>query len=392
MLPSGPFSRLMVASFMLVAAAAGRAQSQEHGHDHHHHDGAHRAPEQVARIAQAEASLAGLDVGKALSLYERAADQEHAPDIELGLVRTHMQAGDYRRAAGFAAHTAGAHGEEVGGAALYAWLLHIAGQGAFAQGLLNDADKRVPGSALIAQTRQQLAQPWPTPSGELMQLPWRMAPYAQAGVLPAPAQLVGNGVVVDGGRRVLVPLHTLQGLTEVGVRNGLGLTRKAVLEKRADELGVALLRLQQAFPADQDLAYDLMLAPRDPFPGSPSALVEYAPSADAMPAWPLLRLGLSGRPQSVAGFRELGVDAPAGGPRGGPVFDAAGRFTGLALTHAACPTCQGTGDVQLPLSRLQSAFGDVLGKVQDVPPGQRLPVDELYERSMRITVQVLSLR
>lgn len=84
------------------------------------------------RLAEAEVALARGDAALAMERFERAAAREHALDIELGLVRSLMQTGDYRRALSFASHSAGAHGDEPNGAAAYAWLLHPGAQPAIA--------------------------------------------------------------------------------------------------------------------------------------------------------------------------------------------------------------------------------------------------------------------
>lgn len=76
---------------------------------------------------------------------------------------------------------------------------------------------------------------------------------------------------------------------------------------------------------------------------------------------------------------------------GSPVFDAAGRFWGIAL-HAAMADGQGAEGVQVPMSKLKAAFGESLfGPVQDAAPAQQMALDEIYERSWRTTVQVLGL-
>ena len=79
--------------------------------------------ERAALLDAAEAALARGDTEAALAGFERAAGMLHAPDTEMGLVRSQMQAGQYRRALAFAAHTAGAHLEAPAASALYAWLL-----------------------------------------------------------------------------------------------------------------------------------------------------------------------------------------------------------------------------------------------------------------------------
>ncbi|MBC7942049.1 MAG: hypothetical protein H7Z19_20225, partial [Chitinophagaceae bacterium] len=62
------------------------------------------------RLTQAgEAALAAGDTDSAQRHFDRAAGMVHAADVEMGLVRTYMQAGAYRQALGFASHAAGAH-------------------------------------------------------------------------------------------------------------------------------------------------------------------------------------------------------------------------------------------------------------------------------------------
>lgn len=68
------------------------------------------------------------------------------------------------------------------------------------------------------------------------------------------------------------------------------------------------------------------------------------------------------------------------GPRGGPVFDAAGRLIGIAMASEQ-------GDALLAASSLR-------GSVPNLPADERttaarIALDELYERALRQTVQVL---
>jgi len=372
----------MAMGVLLSISTPGRAED-EHVHE--------RPPERAAALAQAELAMSRGEADRSLQGFERAAALEHAPDIELGLVRSHMQAGEYRRAMAFAAHTAGAHGEEIGGALLYAWLLNAGGQGAFARQLLEGAAKRAPDQPLLAQAQEQLRSPWPVPRGALLSAPLRLAPYAkshtQDDTVPATARVQGSGVLIDEGRRALVPVSLLPSSSSstVWVRNGLGLTSKAQVERRFDALKLVMLKLNSAM----DGQTPWRPAPRDPFPGSPGYTLEYAATPDAFPAWPLLRLGFLGGPQSPAdsqsdgtGLRHLGIEVPAG-PRGGPVLDAAGRLVGIAAD----------GDLQVPLSRLIQAMGPVFGPATELmnSASPRMPLDEIYERSLPLTLQVMTL-
>ena len=74
--------------------------------------------ERSALLARGEALLADGDTAAATLQLDRAAMMLHAPDTEMALVRAYLQAGDYRRALTFCAHTAGAHRETVASSAL----------------------------------------------------------------------------------------------------------------------------------------------------------------------------------------------------------------------------------------------------------------------------------
>ena len=81
--------------------------------------------------------------------------------------------------------------------------------------------------------------------------------------------------------------------------------------------------------------------------------------------------------------RRLGIELSPG-PRGGPVFDATGRFAGMALGGAGEP------DQLVPASTLRAEIGDVLGTATQLPDAPRMALDELYERALKMTVQVLA--
>ncbi|HJW10147.1 MAG TPA: trypsin-like peptidase domain-containing protein [Albitalea sp.] len=292
-----------------------------------------RPAERTALLARAEAALARGDADAARSDFERAANEEHAADIELGLVRSLMQAGAYRQALAFAAHTAGAHGDEAGAAAVYAQLLEQGGLGAQAT------------------------------------LPALPAPAASGDVPPPNARGVGSGVLVDAGRHALVPLAVLGEADALWLRNGLGRSVRARIEQRLDALGIALLRLDAPLAAAP-----ITLPARDAFPGAPGHAVEFDGAA---PAWPRLRSGFIGMP--VAGGRRLGIELPAG-PRGGPVFDAAGQLIGIALNADG-------SDRLLPVSALRASLGETAGTASAAIP--RMPLDQIYENALRLTLQLI---
>lgn len=341
-----------------------------------------RLRERADLLKSGEAALARLDVAAALGAFERAALILHAADTEIALVRSYMQAGDYRRALGFGAHTAGAHLDVAGGSLLYAWLLHSGGQPVIAQRLLVEISARLPDDALVQAVQRQLRSGAPSATGELLAPPVRLAPYGQTQGLPASARSVGSAVLLPGGRAALMPLSLLPRSGRLWLRNGLGQLTAASVEKRLTDVDVALVRLKRPMP----MATEFRVAVRDAFPGSAGFAVEYVRAPNASPAWPVLRAGFLGGTDGNCGARLLGIDMPAGS-RGGPVFDGAGQFIGLALPGASAKG----GDRLVTASRLNKAIGSApLFAQATAGPTPREAVDNIYEASLRSALQVIT--
>ena len=350
-----------------------------------------RMQERAELLKNGEAALARLDVTGALDSFERAALILHAADTEIALIRSYMQAGDYRRALAFGAHTAGAHLDEAGGSLLYAWLLHTGGQPAIARRQLAETGARMPENAVVHAVLQQLNSGAPIATSQLLTLPTRLAPYGNTKGLPDTASVAGSAVLLHGGSKALVPLNLLPRSGKLWLRNGLGQLVKAKTDKRltARALGVALVRLESPLP----VATDLQVSPSDAFPGSPGFAVEYVTLPNAAPAWPILRTGFLGSAKGDSGERLLGIDMPAGA-RGGPVFDGVGRLIGLALPGQAGKV----DDRLVSASQLRKAFGEAMAAKplatwnSSVPAGPkpRASVDSIYEDSLKTSLQVIT--
>ena len=319
--------------------------------------------------------LAVGDVEEAQAAFDRAASLRHGADIEVSLVRTYMQAGEYRRALAFGAHAAGAHSDFPAATALYAWLLYAGGQDVFALRLLDNASAIAPSDGVVRSARERLGGMWPVPDETLLAAPTRVAPYAQSG--PAQGTVVGSAMLIDGGRAALAPGRSSGTNETVWLRNGLGQTTRARSSRNVTVSGLELV----VYELDQTLSVpaEMTVAPRRPFAGSPGYTVEYAPTPQPLPAWPLLRKGFIGRGPDAGGMM-LGIDVPPG-PRGGPVFDAAGRVVGIATTGAD------GHDRVVPVELLRNSVGEVFAPVQ-VEAG-RIPADQIYERALRLAVQVI---
>lgn len=379
---------LSVASSLVVAgpASTGASSAQDPPHLHHHVDEAGSTPQSLAErerlLAKGESSLHTGDVEGARQAFEQAALQAHAAHIELGILRTHMQAGEYRPALAFAAHTAGVHADEVEGRVFYAWLLNLGGQVAMAEQTLQQAESSAPDHPMVKAARQRFDTGALLAEGALLSLPARLAPFATGVTVGRDARAAGTALLLADGRHALAPRAALPPAGSIWLRNGLGQTVAALVDQQDDSLGLVLLTLSAPLP----VAGGELVPPRDAFPGSPAFAMDYPNDASGLPAWPVMRPGFLGTPVPgpVAGLRRLGVELPGRGPRGGPVYDQGGRLVGLAMGQGA--------DRMVLVGALRHRFGERFGAQAVEPRPSPLAADELYERAMKSSLQVLVSR
>lgn len=347
-------------------------------------------------LARAEAQLARGDAAAAIETFDRAAMMLHAPDTEMGLVRAYMQAGEYRRALAFCAHTAGAHLESQGAGALYAWLLRLGGQRAVAERTLAEVVARAPEDAVSAAVAQAFGSQRPVATGALLDPPHRLAPQAvmRGGQAPIPeaAHVDASGVLLPGGKQALVPAASARasGVRRLWVRNGLGQATEAEIDASSqppEALGIAVLSLKEPLEVPSTLIW----TSSEPFAGSPGFLVEFAESAQSSAAWPWLQQGFLGSFAGAVGLRRLGIDM-ANGPHGGPVFDAQGRLAGISLPGA------GGVPMMLPVSQWPlatmphgaSSAGPAEGAGAKVQAARGvIGPDEVYESALPIALQLI---
>jgi hypothetical protein len=348
-------------------------------------DAAGQVAERRRLAEEGESALARGDTEAAALAFDSAARIVHSADIEMGLVRTYMQAGDYRRALTFASHAAGAHRNVPAGTALYGWLLYIGGQGVAARHYLSDAQAAFPDDEALRQAGAMVAAPQSLPGVALLSPPLRAAPYpVPFSAVPEGARTAGTALLLGDGRLAVAPAATVRGARQLWVRNAMGQTVAAEWLHGPDT-ALAVLKLASPLPAVPWLS----APPRQPFAGSPSMTVEYVPGSDGGATWPLLHQGFFGRSLASPDDRVLGIDL-ASGPRGGPVFDAFGRLAGMSV-----PGVDGV-DRMVSVEALSSAAGlpplaAADGKAPVARPADRVSVDALYEVGMRLALQVLTL-
>ena len=332
--------------------------------------------ESDALVIFAEQRMAEGEASAALEALERASLLAHQAEIELGLVRALMQEGEYRRAMALGAHAAGAHPELPEGTLLYAWLLQAGGQGRYADRVLAETLERWPGQASLADLRQRLAQAWPVLPPALLSGPARALPYGWGTALPAQGRVAASALVAEDGQGAVAPLAAVAEARALALRNGLGQAVICTLADRDEASGLAWLRTDSPLTPPAPLRRTAA----EPFAGSVGTTVEFAPQDDAAPAWPWLRQGFIGR--FAGAYRPLGLDLPAG-PRGGPVFDAAGRLVGLALR-----TAEGH-DALAAVQRWPRDWAERAAPEADGSRPAAVAVEALYEVALKRVAQII---
>ena len=290
-------------------------------------------------------------------------------------MRAYLQAGEYRRALAFVAHTAVAHQNDPTGSALYAWLLNAMGQTLQSRRVLVEAIERMPNDALLQQVRKQLSSPAPTATPLLLRPPLRLAPYS--GVLAKNARVVGQGVLIDEGAGALVDAAGFRRGARCWVRNALGQVSRVTMERRLEGADFGIVRLERRTLGTSSTR----IASRPPFPGSVGHLVNFPAVHQLQLQWPLMHSGFVG---SVRGdqSRTLGIEPPFRSV-GGPLFDATGALTGLSFVDRA------GRQSMFACSGNLSSHPDSRGPVPETRTATALSADAIYERALALVVQVL---
>lgn len=332
------------------------------------------SPERTRLITTAETSLSRLQIQSAIDHFEQAAAIRHSADAEGGLVRCWLQAGEFRRALAFVAHTA-AHRETGAGAALYAWMLRAGGYQTQSRELLTQALSRFPSDRLLLEANRALSTSTPRAEGVLLEPPWRLAPYAEPIGKSAAIRLIATGLLTDGGRQVLLPKFDIAG-RQLWVRTALGRTSPLRTESAGHSKSFQLLSLRRPISVRASPA----LSQRTPFPGSPAYLVAYVPDAQSRATWPLLQAGVLGQARSLVD-RDLGMEPGFAAP-GAAVFDKAGGFVGIAQ-----PALQGRHQFVSLVEPLREH-----GRSEWADPAKgAVSIDQVYERALESVVQVLAV-
>ncbi len=144
-----------------------------------------------------------------------------------------------------------------------------------------------------------------------------------------PAEHSGNGFIIDKGRRVVTNASLVsKPNNEIWIRNGLGKIRKAKLEKTLPEQGLALLKLDTAYPKTWSLPDHSFNAPGDVH----FCFVLGFPITEALEkTYPVLSPGIVVRPDTGYGGLMQVTSSLGSENSGSPIFDGSGKFIGMTL-------------------------------------------------------------
>lgn len=347
-------------------------------------------------LSKGEAALSSLNTEHAVRSFEMAAHISHEADAEAGLIRSYMQAGNYLQALSFAAHTAGVHLQEAGGAALYTWLLALGGQAVMARQLVNKAIEQSKTTSashreLLRLVQHQLRGPLPLAERDLLNAPYRMAPYARLADLPSRVRPLASATLINDGRAVLAPAASLANHPGPRwVRHALGEVRRVQRHIIFDSLGLAWLELKEPFPT-RNHSSTALLSTQRLFPGSVAYTVQYPPRRSAQAQWPVLNMGFVG---SVTKNQNHQLDIPLPQQHrshdrshyGGPVYNKAGQLMGVAMMLKGS-TQLGLLPMSVVLSSLNANMISKSTRTADHVGD--MSVERIYENSLQHTVEIL---
>jgi hypothetical protein len=319
-------------------------------------------------LKRAEQRLKALDGVSALTLFEQAAQIVHASEVEVGIVRAHLQAGQFQRALSFCAHASGAHLDEIAPSLLYAHLLACCGQTGYS-------------AKLLAECRVRFGETF------VKKVTVKLEPYFDAAGLPTKAKMLGSGlrlppsslVTAPTSELIAVPAEMLRGgVKSYWIRYGNGFLSAAAVELAKDPNGLALLRVKQPlFKLNDEPLY---IADKAAFPGSVTFGVHFKQQLAL--SWPLLWTSFVGEPSARDSGRRL-VDASTAGPTalGATMFDQTGAAIGL-LSRSGGSLSKSQF---IPLTELGLSFPSSM--LSSAKP--KLASDQVYQIAFQNIVQVI---
>ena len=334
----------------------------------------HAAAPPAASLEAANKALESGDAVSAVTIYEALTQQGESLEAELGLVKAALQAGEFRKAMSWATLVAGEHKDSAEAVRLLAYMQDRIGRSEHATTLLKES-AATSGSLSPAPPRVHF-EPFPAEGRHILS--------------------TGNGLIVDNGTRVLTYSGVIpEAAGALYVRNGLGKVRRAEREPGATR-DIVKLRLAESFAPATAFPREQFIAPE----GTRFCFaLGYGPLTDPRSIYPAVAPGIVFRADAgVANLMQV-TSAIGAGNAGSPIFDARGRFMGVAVGNGDIviggknlrrQVGQGTFAIRItepPLAAAKAAPPTPAGKQPPMPA-----IEELYERLLPSLVQIVAVQ
>jgi tetratricopeptide (TPR) repeat protein len=335
------------------------------------------------------------NIEKIKSELEQAIGNFHAVEIELAMIQTLMQAGEYRHALSAAAHTQAEHPDIVDSILFYAYLLALGGQNIPATQLLESSMQAHPNikamSQLLTQIKQQQLNNQVL-SLDLSDNDIQLSPFNES--INKTLSHVGNGVIVGNGTQVITTLDTLKISNtntdkfkpSIWVRNGLGQQTEAEVEQVSPQTNLALLRLKKRVNKNNIVA---VIAQKNSPAGTPYYISGYRITSPQQADWPTIKIDVLGMPNSDLAYQTHLSHLVSGSP----AYNTSGELIGVISQDPIT-----SNSVVMPLTTLLNNLQKSASNVEATTQASNTPqnpllskklLDVLYEETMSTSVQIL---
>lgn len=306
------------------------------------------------------------DIEHARNQLDEAAGNFHSEEIELAIIQTLMQAGEYRHALSAAAHTQAEHQDFSDATLFYAWLLAIGGQTQPAKNLLSASLESHPNSdlkALLTQINDNQLNANAFTSANI-----------QLGPITDTKSLINNkflasGIIIDA-THIIASRVSLAKNKQFFMRNCLGRIFKAHIDETFTDAYLARLIIEN--PAEKINPTEII--DKTPFPGTPIYSVGF--THDAKPNWPQLHIDILGSP--VAGAENMYALNAQNIDDGTGIYNLSGLLIGVVVSDRSTNR------------KVRMLVSDVIKNDALKSAHPRIAADQVYENALQTSVQLFA--
>jgi hypothetical protein len=304
------------------------------------------------------------DILHASNTLDEAASNFHSEKLELAMVQTLMQAGEYRQAISRAAHVQAEHQNFSDATLFYAWLLVLGGQTQPAKKLLSATIKKHATSDLMALLAQVNKGQFNSSAFKPENI--HLGPVKDIKSL-INGKFLSSGIIIDA-EHVLTSRASLAKNTHFLMYNGLGMIFKAHIDNTFTDKYLARLILESPLSKPNSKG----IVGKTPFPGTPIYTLSFPHSMN--PNWPLLNVDILGSPvngrENLYSLNGQNLDYGAG------IYNLSGSLIGVVVND-------GTATRKVSVL-VNESIKNVIKR--NYPP--KVPADQIYEKALQTHVQL----